>query len=195
MRALHAALFLMILVFCLDSAPALAVYRQAGEEETGAKEPEGVLAHMEASVQLRDFEEFRTVLADSFVYIPDLLTVQMYPEIDWDNWDLQMEENFLRKMLSPVSKAEIFLLKNITERGAPYDGQARYELVYNIVAGGQNFTGKARFVFVEVENRWYLWKWEEIEDVTNPATGTIFTNSGIVRASLGSEKNGSNPSD
>lgn len=188
MRAAQATLLFLVLAISIAAVPALAVSRVPGEHYTGAEGPDGVLLHLETAVKLRNFKEYRSVLPDSFVYIPDLASSLMYPEVDWANWDITMEETFLRQMLSPVNKSEMILTNRITERGMPYDGQARYELIYEILIGGRSYVGKARFIFIEVEDRWYLWKWEEIEAVVSKENGETLTNSGIVRASIGSKK-------
>ena len=150
----------------------------------GALEPFKVLETMENAVLKRDFNAYRSVLADSFVYVPGELTAAMYPDINWAQWDITQEEGFLLRFLSPVLKAELHLTDQINERGMPIDHRALFEITYLLKIEGRPFISEASFHFVESDNKWYLWKWEEQTPVTNPNGGGFFSNSGEVRASL-----------
>ncbi len=175
--------FLLVLVLMIGSGLAIEPGK-AGDPMTGADDPDLVLQKLEVSVIKRDFDEYRSVLSDSFVYVADLGTVSMYPDIKWDHWGLTKEEGFLTRLMSPVLKCELNLTDNITERGMPYNKEARYEITYMLKIQGKKYVGSGLFVFEEINQRWFLLRWEEIMPITDKSTGTFFTNSGEVRASL-----------
>ncbi len=175
----------LILILVLSgSGQAQVVDATMEDSRFGAQEPLKVLETLERAVLKRDFSAYRSVLADSFVYVPGDITEAMYPNIDWKNWDITTEEGFLQQILSPVLKAELHLTDEITERGMPIDQRALFQLTYLLKIGGRPYISEASFHFVESDKRWYLWKWEEKAPVSNPNGGGFFSNSGEVRASL-----------
>ncbi len=143
-----------------------------------------VLKTMEGAVKKQNFEQFRSVLSDSFVYIPDEITLAMYPDVDWANWGISQEENFLRRFLSPVLKPDLHLTDEIDENTMPVDHRSLITLTYHFVIEGRPFVSEAAFHFVESDHKWFLWKWEEKAAVLMPNGGGFFSNSGVVRASL-----------
>lgn len=163
---------------------ALADEKVMGKPMTGAPDPDAVLKILETAVQNRSREDYRDALADSFVYVTDLTNEAMYPSIDWNNWGINEEVDFLDRLLSPVLSAELRLIENIDERGMPADHRAHYRITYQLIIEGHIYTAEATFDFVETDNRWYLWKWEEIMPVNVPSGGGVFSNSGEARASL-----------
>ncbi len=176
-------LFLLTaLVFSCGSAEAY--NKKMGDPLTGAPDPDTVIRVLERAVQERNFDDYRSVLADSFVYVADLGTVAMYPKIDWDHWGIKEEEGFLKRLFSPVLKAKLNLTEKVNERGMPYDQRARYEITYKLEIEGKVFVAEGTFLLVEADNRWYLWKWEETMPVNKESSGEVFPNSGEVRASL-----------
>ncbi len=177
-------IILLLVVLSSTTVLALGFGKRSGDPMTGEDGPDLVLKVMEQAVVVRDFQQFRDVLSDSFTYEADLGTISMYPGIDWDHWDISKEEGFLKKFLSPAVESALNLTDKVTERGMPYDQEARYELTYQMTVEGQTFIGGALFVFEEINLRWYLRSWKEIMPITNEATGGFYTNSGEVRASL-----------
>jgi len=180
-------IFILLVLFTLilQIGSAFAIKEgPAGHEITGAGDPDLVLKMMEVSVNQRLFDDYRSVLSDSFVYVPDLGMVDMYPDIAWDKWDITKEEGFLKRLMSPVLKAELILTDFITERGMPYNQEARYEINYMLKIQGNEYAGEGLFIFEEIDKRWYLKRWEEITPILNQTTGANYTNSGEIRASL-----------
>ena len=169
-----------LLLICTGSA--LALEKTMGAPMTGGPDPYKVLTILEKAVSRQNFEEYRSVLADSFVYVPDVATAAMYPHIDWAHWGIAEEEIFLRRLLKPVLKAELRLTDEINEQGMPIDKTARYVITYLLKIEGKAFISEGTFTFVESDQRWYLWKWEETAQVTNPNGSGFFSNSGEVRA-------------
>jgi len=178
-------LFLAVVLLAV-AAPAMAqvTTETLDDSRFGALEPIKVLEIMERAVLKQDFQAYRAVLADSFVYAPDVITEAMYPDTDWSQWGIPQEEEFLRRFLSSVLEPELHLTDEIDERGMPMDHRARFELTYLIKIEGRAFISEASFHFVESDGNWYLWKWEEQDQVTNPNGGGYFSNSGAVRAAL-----------
>ncbi len=174
-----------MLALILQIGTAFAIKKDpAGPDIYRADDPDLVLKKMEVSVNQRLFDDYRSVLSDSFVYVPDLGTVDMYPDIAWDKWDITKEEGFLKRLMSPVLKSELNLTEFITERGMPYNQEARYEINYMLKIQGNEYAGGGLFIFEEIDKRWYLKRWEEITPILNQISGTNYTNSGEVRASL-----------
>ena len=125
-----------------------------GKPLTGAPDPDAVLNILESAVLNRNFENYRSVLADSFRYVADTNTEAMYPNIDWANWGIEQEVGFLERLLSPVLNARLRLTDQINERGMPYDQKAHYEITYQIEIEGRVFISEGTFIFVETDNRW-----------------------------------------
>lgn len=155
-----------------------------GAPFSGAQDPDGVLKSIESAVINRSFDDYRSVLADSFVYVADVGVEAMYPNTDWTQWGIAEEEGFLKRLLSPVLKVTINLTDKITERGMPYDHKALYVITYQINIEGRIYISEGTFQFVEKDNRWYLWKWEETMPVSRSNGGGFYSNSGEIRASL-----------
>jgi hypothetical protein len=179
----HILVFLLM-TLVVASGSAQTYNKKTANPMREAAEPDTVFKILELSVLHRNFQEYRTVLADSFVYVADPGTVAMYPKVDWANWGITQEEAFIRKLMSPVLKASLDLTSNVTERGMPYDHKARYEITYKIEIEGRQLFSEATFTLIEVDHKWYLWKWEEGPAVFIESTNENYPNSGIVRASL-----------
>ncbi len=177
-------LILLLIMTCSLGTAFAIINRKAGDPVEGAKGPDLVLRIMEVAVNQNSFDDYRSVLSDSFMYIPDIGTVEMYPNIDWANWNISMEEGFIAWLTSPVIKGQLNLTERITERGMPYDQEATYEITYMVKVQGKSFIGGGRFVFEEIEQNWLLKRWEEILPITDEISGGFYTNSGLVRASM-----------
>ena len=171
-------------MFLMMGSASAIINRKAGDLESGGEGPDAILRIMEIAVNQHALADYRSVLSDSFVYVPDLATVSMYPDINWDQWDITTEEGFLTWFLSPVLKSELNVTERITERSMPYDNQASYVITYMIKVQGKQFYGSAKFVFEEIDDAWYLLRWEEVELTTNENTGGYYTNSGELRAAM-----------
>mgnify|MGYP006935329190 CR=1 FL=1 len=171
-------------MFLMSGSASAIINRKTGEVDSELQGPDAVLRTMEIAVNQNSFADYRSVLSDSFVYVADPGTVSMYPDINWDQWDISVEEGFMKWFLSPVLKSEMNVTERITERGMPYDNQASYVITYMIKVQGKSFYGSGKFVFEEVDETWFLLRWEEVEHTTNANTGGYHTNSGELRAAM-----------
>jgi len=184
MKLQYICLILLGTMLLVAGSASAIIERKADNSQTGTEGPDAILRIMELAVNQHNFADYRSVLSDSFVYVADPGTVSMYPEINWDQWDITVEEGFLKWFLSPVLKSELNVTERITERGMPYDHKASYVITYMIKVQGKPFYGSGLFVFEEINEQWYLLRWEEVELTTNKNTGGYYTNSGEIRASM-----------
>jgi len=173
----------LILLLTLTAPEAMAQSVQ-DKPLTGAFNPLEVLEIMERTCDEGDLREFRKVLADSFVYTPDLATLSAHSQLPWDHWDLGLELKFLEQLLNPARVAELVLRKGIRQKTTHHRGRADYEIRYEIHFDGTLYSGEATFRFVETGSRWYLWQWLESVPVQDRESGSPLDTSGELRALL-----------
>jgi hypothetical protein len=176
---------LRFLVVALAVASALAAFASSDERirpMTGAESPAQVLGKLQTAVSTRDRELWADCLVDSFRFTPYAGVVASYPQINWDEWGLARELNFVEWLLSPARKADLDLLGHVIERGIQSRNKSEWELVYTLTVDGTTFRGRATFRFVEIRSLWYLASWTDTRQELYD--NTLAPTSGEVRASI-----------
>jgi hypothetical protein len=151
---------------------------------TGGFDPEDVLLNLERIVQRRDWQRYGDYLAADFRFIPYSGVYQEIPPVPWDLWDREWELKFIERLLSPTRGASLSLLEKVLDRGPESGDRAEWDLVYHLVSGGVQFRSRAIFVFVKVDNRWFLREWIDTTVETDPLSGGLLQTSGSLRGAI-----------
>jgi hypothetical protein len=152
------------------------------EPLTGAYDPEQVLVNLEQRIKDRDWKRYGDFLAPEFRFTPYSGVYQEIPPVPWYLWERDWEIQFIEKLVSPAKGgASLSLLKKILNKGLESRSRAEWDLVYTLSARGQTFSSRAIFVFVKVDNLWYLREWIDTSLETDEKTGEFLQTSGSLR--------------
>lgn len=157
---------------------------QKPEPLTGGFDPEDVLANLEQRIKERDWKRYGDFLASDFRFVPYSAVPVEYPNVAWDDWDRKKELRFIRELVSPTHRASLQLFDEILDPGQESQGRAEWDLVYTLTTRGQVFRSRAVFVFVKLDNLWFLQEWIDTTVETKGDTESFLSTSGTLRGAL-----------
>lgn len=147
---------------------------------SGAFDPEELLLQMEQRVKARDWKRYGDLLAKDFRFVPYSGVYTEIPAVPWDLWGRHWELQFFNDLLSS-GEATLSLLDNVLDPGPESRDRAEWDLVYNFNSRYGLFSSRAIFVFVKVDNRWFLKEWIDTTLETDPKTEEFIQTSGSLR--------------
>ena len=151
---------------------------------TGGFDPDDVLANLEQRIAERDWKRYGDFLAPDFRFVPHSAVPVEYPNVAWDDWGLKQELRFIRELVSPSHRASLELRAEVLDRGPESQGRAEWDLVYTLTSRGQVFRSRAVFVFVKMDNLWFLQEWIDTTVETEEETESFLATSGTLRGAL-----------
>lgn len=170
---------IVVLLFMANGTTA-----QKPEPLTGGFDPDDVLANLEQRIKERDWKRYGDFLAPDFRFVPYSAVPQEYPNVAWDDWGLKQEIRFIRELVSPSHRASLVLRDEILDQGQESRGRAEWDLVYTLTSRGQVFRSRAVFVFVKMDNLWFLQEWIDTTVETEEETESFLATSGALRGAL-----------
>jgi hypothetical protein len=150
---------------------------------SGAFDPEELLIQMEQRVEERDWKKYGDLLAEDFRFIPYSGVYVEIPTVPWDLWCRSWELQFFEDLLSGGG-ASLSLLENVLDPGPESRGRAEWDLVYKFSSRYGTFSSRAIFVFVKVDNRWFLKEWIDTTMETDEETEGFLQTSGSLRRAV-----------
>ena len=143
---------LTVLALCWGTGAA------AVEPLSGAGDPEELLRYLAQAADEDDAPLYISCLDDSFRFVPYHSVPSQYPDIDWKHWGRKQERIFAEEWLGPMRTAGLDL-DLILDRTSISLDQEEWDVFYQMVLDGAQFSSRAVFVMRRVGHRWYLAEW------------------------------------